>query len=108
MPSTLPATAPISRRSVSARTRSSKTMTAPAADSAADRAHPASRNAEGMKEVTNPGKQGNKKKTNKNEIHRKPTSAGARENEPGSAQFASMPTPAPRSSSGKIVRVRWS
>ncbi len=31
MPSTLPATAPISRRSVNARTRSSKTITAPAA-----------------------------------------------------------------------------
>ena len=31
MPSTLPATAPIRRRKVSARTRISKTMTAPAA-----------------------------------------------------------------------------
>jgi hypothetical protein len=31
IPSTLPATAPISRRRLSARTRSSKTMTAPAA-----------------------------------------------------------------------------
>jgi hypothetical protein len=44
-----------------------------------------------MEEITNPGKKGNKKKTNNCEIHKKPTPAG-RERKPAAwAQLGSMP-----------------
>ena len=63
MPSTLPTTAPISRRSVRARTRSSKTMTAHAAAAPTIAPSQPVVNAEGPEEVTNRGKQNDKKKT---------------------------------------------
>jgi hypothetical protein len=79
MPSTLPATAPISRRRLSARTRNSKTITAQAAPGAHARTHPSCQ-AEWMKEITDPGKKGHKKKTNKNEIHKRSQRIRSRQN----------------------------
>jgi hypothetical protein len=47
-----------------------------------------------MKEITDPGKKGHKKKTNKNEIHKMPTSTDKRHKPSAWVQEPSMPTSA--------------
>jgi hypothetical protein len=47
-----------------------------------------------MKEITDPGKKGHKKKTNKNEIHKMPTSTDIRNKPEPRLQEPSMPTSA--------------
>ena len=60
IPKTLPNTAPISRRKLSARTRNSKMMTAPAAPA------PTPALTKWMKKITDPAKKGHKKKAKQN------------------------------------------
>ena len=98
MPSTLPATAPISRRRLSARTRSSKTITAPAAPAPmAALTHPVQ--AEGVKEITDPSQQGHKQNSKKNEIHKKltPPALEKKGSSPGtSREYADFPAESSR------------
>ena len=80
MPSTLPATAPISRRRRQRPHPQLKDDHRAGRRGARARTHPSCQ-AKGMKEITDPAKKGHKKKTKHNQVHKKPTPAG-RENPP--------------------------